>query len=101
MAGCLVPSPWGRIALLGIAQRTIHISRRPFIDNRNVRKAIPTTPKTLGDRLLLSRYERGLKQSEMAKTMGVPELLISKWERDICQPSGEQMQKLESILVLA
>jgi DNA-binding transcriptional regulator YiaG len=86
---------------LGIAQRTIRLSRQPFVDNRNVRKAIPTTPKTLGDRLLLSRYKRGLKQDEMAKAMGVPVLLISKWERDICQPSGEQMRQLESILAPA
>ncbi len=94
--GC--PFSLGRIALLGIAHRTIHISRVPFRDNRNVRKAIPTTAKTLGDRILLSRYERRLKQCELAEKMEVSEWLVSKWERDICQPTGDQLRLLESLL---
>jgi len=85
---------------LGNAHRTIHAARPSFVDNRNGRKIIPTTPKTLGDRIFLSRYERRLKQSEVAAKLGISWRTIHAWERDQQVPNTDQWKALAGLLGL-
>jgi ribosome-binding protein aMBF1 (putative translation factor) len=82
---------------LGIAQRTIcHI--RKHLERHYTSKAVPITVKTLGDRIRLARYEKGLDKGELAKTMGISPIRIGLFERDANEPNRQEMQNLEAIL---
>ena len=91
-------SPWGRVALLGIAQRKIRASRGHIGTNRRPRKSLPTTVKTLGDRIQVCRYEKGLLQSELAEKMGITIEAIQLLENDLRVPKDKEWQMLETIL---
>lgn len=48
---------------------------------------------TLGDRLAKSRRKAGMEQADIAPLVGVSRALISKWERDLSEPTVTQAQR--------
>lgn len=49
---------------------------------------------TLGNRIERARNLAGLKQSELALRIGVSRAVISKWERDVSEPTASQIVKI-------
>jgi ribosome-binding protein aMBF1 (putative translation factor) len=90
----------GRIALLGIAHRTIRISRSHISINRRPRKVFPTTLETLGDRLQVARFEKGLLLSELAQKLQIPTVLVKRWEENLETPTKDQWEKVAYLLNL-
>ena len=88
----------GRIALLGLAQRQISVSRAHIPLNRHRRKQIPTVIKTLGDYIQAKRYEKGLHPYQVAGKMGIETALILAWESGTRTPDEKQWQMLSDLL---
>jgi len=65
------------------------------------RKVFPTTPKTLGDHLMVKRLEADLTQAEVAAKMRVSDKTLRAWEYDQSLPSHAEWQRLIGILPLA
>jgi DNA-binding transcriptional regulator YiaG len=86
---------------LGIAQRTIHVSRSHIATRRHARKAFPTTLKTLGDHIHAARFEKGLLLSQMAEKLGVPYEFVTRWEQDLEKPSITEWENISRLLGLA
>lgn len=40
---------------------------------------LPTPPRTLGEHLLVVRYERGLRQKDVARELGVDQFTLGNW----------------------
>jgi ribosome-binding protein aMBF1 (putative translation factor) len=83
---------------LGIAHRTICLSRSHISVERIPRKAFPIALKTLGDHIQLKRLEKGLAQEELAKRLKINVPLISKWGRNLAKPDAAQWTTLSSLL---
>lgn len=49
---------------------------------------------TLGERIKLLRKEKGLKQDELGKVLGVQLNAVSGWERNLHTPESEMIEKL-------
>ncbi len=88
------------LALLGIAQRSIHAQRIPDCGPKQSRKVFPEEVKTLGDLLRKRRSERGLNQRELAAMLQVSRDRIQAWERDDGTPDVEEWRKLAEALNL-
>jgi len=97
-AASAVPSPLGRVALLGIAHSIIRASRRHVPCRRKHGKSVPKTIKTRGDLIKVKRYEKGLLQSQLAAQLRVSPKVLQQWETDSRTPSAEQWQSLERYL---
>jgi ribosome-binding protein aMBF1 (putative translation factor) len=89
---------WGRIALLGLTQRQIRVSRAHIPPNRQRRKPIPTAIQTPGDYIQAKRYEKGLHPYQVAGKMGIATSLVSAWERGTSTPDEKQWQMLSNLL---
>ncbi|MEO7297430.1 MAG: helix-turn-helix transcriptional regulator [Verrucomicrobiota bacterium] len=72
--------------LLGSAQRTIRVKHDFSKEKFSVRKAFPTTPKTIGDHLILKRFIADLSQEQVAAILGVSNNTLSSWENDKSVP---------------
>lgn len=90
----------GRVALLGIADRSINVSRGHILPNRKPRKSFPTIVKTLGDHLQVKRAEKGFSLAELAGKARVTKSTILRWEVDAEVPNDSQWQLLERVLNL-
>ena len=91
-------SPRGRVALLGIAQRQIRVSRAHIPVHTYRRKPLPTSIKTLGDLIQIKRYEKRLTLWQLAQKMGIATSLVCAWEKDTDRPNQQQLELLGSIL---
>ena len=47
---------------------------------------LPSPPRTLGEHLLIARYERGLRQQDVAREIGVDEFTLLNWEKGKTAP---------------
>ena len=79
-------SPRGRVALLGIAQRQIHIKF-----NRNRAKEITTTRcltilNTISDWIKIKRMEENLMAGHVAAIMGIAHAVARSWEEGATGP---------------
>jgi DNA-binding transcriptional regulator YiaG len=90
----------GRVALLGIAQRTITVSGSHISSKRHRRKIFPTVLKTLGDRIHVKRVEKGLLQGQLGRKLGVAREVVMDWERDLRTPNDDEWQSLAKVLGL-
>ncbi|HTR41807.1 MAG TPA: helix-turn-helix transcriptional regulator, partial [Pseudomonadales bacterium] len=88
----------GRVALLGIAQRSIRIKFRPKTRKQNTTKPLPTSIKTLGDLIQVKRVERNLTPGYLAARMGIAANLVSSWEDGSRRPDDRQLEILASLL---
>jgi DNA-binding transcriptional regulator YiaG len=66
--------------------------------NRKPRKPLPTIIKTLGDRIQVRRFEKGLLQSEVAEKLRVPISLVRAWENDVLEPNHDEWNRLAKVL---
>jgi ribosome-binding protein aMBF1 (putative translation factor) len=91
----------GRVALLGIAQRQMRVSRVHIPAVWNRRKSLPTCIQTLGDLIQIKRYEKRLTVGQLAEKMGIAQTTIRAWERDGCEPDPQRLEALGEILGLS
>ncbi len=54
--------------------------------------------QTFGDKLKQARTIRGLKQSELAKQLGVTNTTISNWEKNVSKPDLDMLSYICGIL---
>jgi ribosome-binding protein aMBF1 (putative translation factor) len=90
----------GRVALLGIAHRTIRVCRSHIAAIRRSRKTFPTTLNTFGNRIQVARFEKGLLQSEMAEKLQISTNLVKRWEENLEMPTTDKWAKIAYILDL-
>ena len=64
------------------------------------RKLFPVMPKTLGDHLIVRRYEADLSQAEIAAKLKVSDKTLRAWEYDQALPTEVQWQALITLLPL-
>jgi transcriptional regulator with XRE-family HTH domain len=57
--------------------------------------------KSLGSLIKKERKNKGLSQKQLAEKIGTTNTHISKWERDLNVPGGENMVKLARILAIS
>jgi DNA-binding transcriptional regulator YiaG len=88
----------GRVALLGIAQRQVRVSRAHIPLQRIHCKSLPTNVKTLGDQIKIKRYEKKITLRQLALEMGIRQTTVRAWEHDVEQPNADQIEKLKTIL---
>ena len=89
--------PQGRVALLGIAHRSIRI---PFVHELRKRKwfkSLPASIKTLGEWIQVRRQEKKLSPYHLAGKMGIATALVQSCETGECEPDQGQRQMLDSI----
>ena len=91
------PSPRGRIALLGIAQRQIHVKFSQKTRKENHAKPLPESIKTVADWIRVKRHEKNLTPGHLAAKMGIATSLVLSWEDGNNQPDGQQMDVLASL----
>ena len=89
---------WGRVALLGIAQRQTSISFSPKTRKRNNVKALPASIKTIGDLIQVKRHEKNLTPGHLAAKTGIATRLVRSWEDGTSQHDIWQMKVLVGIL---
>jgi len=85
---------------LAIAQRTIHVSRCHITTNRLPRKAVPISPRTLGDHIHLKRFEKRLLLRQVAEYLGVTVAEVKSFESDAELPNDLQWQSLQQLVAL-
>jgi DNA-binding transcriptional regulator YiaG len=87
----------GRVALLGIAQRSIRVKfkqkRNPFSPHNQ----LPQSVQTLGDWIKAKRIGKKLTPGHLATKMGIASGVVCTWEDGRSRPSKEQMQDLVRI----
>ena len=74
------------MALLGSCHRTIHTVQRPQNKAFLLRKPLPATPASFGERLRAARISHGYTRTEMARKLSVSLSAIKFWEQDRYQP---------------
>jgi DNA-binding XRE family transcriptional regulator len=99
IANCLTPRFLAQV--LGSAQRIIRVKLGLSNEKFSPRKVFPTTPKTLGDHLMVKRLEADLTQAEVAVKMRVSDKTLRAWEYDQSLPSAAEWQRLIGVLPLA
>ena len=93
------PPPHG-IRLLGFAQRVIHTSRSHIPTDRKGQTLVKTNPKTLGDRIKIARFVKGLNQPQLAKLLRVSVTTLIRWEHNQERPTADQFALLVRALDL-
>jgi transcriptional regulator with XRE-family HTH domain len=58
----------------------------------------PREPKTLGEHLRKWRLDRGLRQRDVADTLGVQEQAVTLWERNRRKPRLKSLAKLHELI---
>jgi ribosome-binding protein aMBF1 (putative translation factor) len=54
--------------------------------------------QTLGERIKKWRLERGLFRVDLAKRIGVSEMVIVNWEKEKTKPTRRNLEKIKAIL---
>src|ERR1035441_6827609 len=88
------PSRSGRVALLGIAQRTIHVKYPLNRGNQRRSKVLKLNIKTVGDWLKVKRVEKNLMPCHLAGKMGIATSLVCSWESNTCQPDRSEERRV-------
>jgi DNA-binding transcriptional regulator YiaG len=89
---------WGRVALLGIAQRSIRVKFSHKLRKQKQEKPLSDGVKTLGDWIRVKRIEKNLTPSHLALKMGIASALVCSWEDDSSQPDTRQLEILANLL---
>jgi transcriptional regulator with XRE-family HTH domain len=53
--------------------------------------------RTLGEAMRKARKDAGLEQQDVAEKVGVSRALVSKWERDVTEPTFRKMRTFVDI----
>jgi DNA-binding XRE family transcriptional regulator len=86
------------MALLGICHRTIHTRQHPHNKSFLLRKPLPSTPASVGERFRLARIAQGYTQHETACKLGVSLSAIKFWEQNRYQPSSLVQVQVEAFV---
>jgi ribosome-binding protein aMBF1 (putative translation factor) len=89
---------WGRVALLGIAQRTVHAEYTANRRNQKRAKALQLNTRTAGDWLKVKRLEKNLTRGHVAAKMGIATSLVCSWESSTQLPDIGQLKVLAAVL---
>jgi ribosome-binding protein aMBF1 (putative translation factor) len=93
------PLPFkGRVALLGIAQRSIRIKYDQKSRKDTRVKPLPESIKTIGNWIQVKRREKNLTRCHLSLKMGIATALVQSWENGIQQPDGQQLEDLAYVL---
>lgn len=68
----------------------------PESDNNNA--WFSNSVATFGDRLSAARENAGIKQSQLAKVLGVKTNTIKAWEHDLSEPRANRIQMIAGVL---
>ena len=91
------PSPSGRVAQLGIAQRRVSVKYKHKSRNWNRSKRLEPSIKTIGDWIQVKRLEKNLTPGHVALKMGIATALVLSWEEGLSQPNQQQIKILEEL----
>jgi ribosome-binding protein aMBF1 (putative translation factor) len=91
----------GRVALLGIAQRTIRIKHAKKSRKDPVVKPLPESIKTIGDWIQVNRMAKNFTRCHLALKMGMATALIHSWEDGTSQPDRPQLEVLAKFFEIA
>jgi ribosome-binding protein aMBF1 (putative translation factor) len=94
----VIPSPLGRVALLGIAQRQIRVKYSDNLRNPEPSKPLPASIKTMGDWIHVKRCEKNFTPGHLALKMGITAGLVLAWEEGAGQPNEQQLEVLAKVL---
>jgi DNA-binding XRE family transcriptional regulator len=86
--------------VLAYTQRKIRVKLNLSNEKFSPRKLFPVSPKTLGDYLMVKRYEADLNQAEVAAKLKVAEITLRAWEYDRKAPNDIQLLALKELLSL-
>jgi ribosome-binding protein aMBF1 (putative translation factor) len=92
------PSPRRRVALLGIAQRSITVKFSQKLRKQKQDKPLPDGTNTLGGWIKVKRIEKNLSVYHLAGKMGIATALVRSWEDSTIQPDTRQLEILASLL---
>jgi len=92
------PSPSGRVALLGIAHRSIRIPYVHKSPKPRTYKPLPESITTLCEWIQAKRFEKNLLTCHLATKMGIASALIQSWECGTSEPDDRQRQMLFEVL---
>ena len=87
----------GRVALLGIAQRSIRVNFQQKKSPFSPHNLLPSSVKTIGDWIKAKRIGKKLTPGHLALKMGIAHKLICSWEDGASQPNNEQIRDLIKI----
>ena len=93
-----VPSPSGRVALLGIAQRTVQVDFQSNLNQLKLSNLLKSNVKNAGDWLKVKRMEKNLTPGHVAEKMGIATSLVRSWESCTREPDIHQIKFLAAIL---
>jgi DNA-binding transcriptional regulator YiaG len=93
-----VPSPSGRVALLGIAQRTVQVNYQSNSKQLKLSNMLKSNVKTAGDWLKVKRLEKNLTPGHVAEKMGIATSLVCSWESCTREPDIHQIKLLATIM---
>ena len=98
--GTSSPSPrqTRRVALLGIAQRSIRVKFSQKVRKSKQDKPLPDGIKTIGDWIQVKRIEKNLTPCHVAAKMGIASSLVCSWENSSKRPDSQQLKVLSSVL---
>jgi ribosome-binding protein aMBF1 (putative translation factor) len=84
--------------VLGIAQRTIRVSRSYISTNRKPRKSLPKSVQTLGDLIQIKRYEKRFTLWRLAQKMGIATATVRAWENGNIELDFQEIRLLMKYL---
>jgi DNA-binding transcriptional regulator YiaG len=95
----ILPRPSkGRVALLGIAERTVRAKYAGNITSQKRVKALNANVQTMGEWLKLKRTEKNFAPSHVAAKMGIATAIVSSWESGLNTPDSQQLTLLAAVL---
>jgi DNA-binding transcriptional regulator YiaG len=92
--GAFSPSPSGRVALLGIAHRSILVKYAQKSKLEPQHKPLVENAKTLGDWIKAHRDRKNLAPYHLALKMGIAHALVLAWENNVSEPNNKQWADL-------
>ena len=82
------------MALLGTAQRQIHIKFNRKPSQRDNHNSLPYNINTIGDWIKIKLIEENLTAVHVAAKMGIAHAVVRSWEEGANGPGKEQIQAL-------
>jgi ribosome-binding protein aMBF1 (putative translation factor) len=92
------PRPTRRVALLGIAQRSIRLKYDQKSRKERRAKPLPESIQTIGDWIQIKRLAKNLTRCHLALKMGIATSLVCLWEDGTNQPDSQKLTALEKLL---
>lgn len=89
---------WGRVALLGIAQRQVCIPYAGSGLPKSVPKQLDDSKLTIGEWIRMKREQKRLARFQLAQRMGIASTLVRAWEAGNALPDEVQLALVREVL---